>query len=335
MERIPKVSVVIPVRNEEKFIGKALDSILNNDYPKESLEILVVDGISEDKTREIVKDYSEKYSFIKLLDNPHRYTPHALNIGIDNMSGDIMMIAGAHTTYSENYLSECVKAIQDRYDVAGGIMITLPRSNNPKAIAIARVLSHPFGTGAKYRTREAKRVEEVDTVAYALYKREIFDKVGKFNENLIRNQDIEMNLRIRRSGGKIALVPNARSYYYARDTFKALWKNNFENGYWVVKSAKYAEMPFSIRHLVPMMFVLFLVFGTLLSMFSLAVRLIFSFILALYFLIILISSAEIGIKEKSFKVFLYSIVAFVVLHVAYGVGSVVGIFCKLNLKKRV
>ncbi len=334
MKGIPKVSVVIPVRNEEKFISKVLDSILNNDYPKEKLEILVIDGMSEDKTREIVKSYSEKYSFIKLLDNPNKYTPHALNIGIDNMSGDIMMIAGAHTTYSKNYISECVKAIQSGYDVAGGVMVTLPRSNTPKAIAIARVLSHPFGTGAKYRTREVKKVEEVDTVAYALYKKEIFDKVGRFNKNLIRNQDIEMNLRIRRNGGKIALIPTARSYYYARDTFKSLWKNNFENGYWVIKSARYAKIPFSIRHIVPMIFVLFLVFGTLLSMFSSVVRLIFSFTLALYFLIILVSSAEIGIKEKSFRVFLYSFLAFVVLHVAYGVGSVVGLLNSLNLTKK-
>ncbi len=325
MKELPKVSVVIPVRNEENFVGKVLDSILNNDYPKENLEILVVDGMSEDKTREIVKSYSEKYSFIKLIDNPHRYTPHALNIGIDNMSGEIMMIAGAHTTYSENYISECVKTIQNGYDVAGGVMVTLPRSNNPKAIAIARVLSHPFGTGAKYRTREVKRVEEVDTVAYALYKKEIFDKVGKFNENLIRNQDIEMNLRIRRNGGKIALVPNAKSYYYARDTFKALWKNNFENGYWVIKSTKYAEMPFSVRHLVPLMFVMFLILGSILSLFSMMARFIFLSILALYFLIILISSAGIGIKEKSFEVFLYSLVVFVVLHMAYGVGSIKGL----------
>ena len=325
MGRIPKVSVVIPVRNEEKFIGKVLDSILKNDYPKEKLEILVIDGMSKDKTREIVKSYSEKYPFIKILDNPHRYTPHALNIGIDNMSGNIMMIAGAHTTYSENYISECVNAIQNGYDVAGGVMRTLPRSDSPKAVAIARVLSHPFGTGAKYRTREVKKVEEVDTVAYALYKKEIFDEVGKFNENLIRNQDIEMNLRIRRNGGKIVLVPNARSYYYARDTFKALWKNNFENGYWVVKSAKYAEMPFSIRHLVPLLFVLFLISGSILSLFSILAIFIFLFILALYFLIILVSSAGIGIREKSFRVFLYSLAAFVVLHVGYGVGSIKGL----------
>ena len=325
MKELPKVSVVIPARNEVKFISKVLDSLIENDYPKEKLEILVVDGMSDDGTREVVKRYSKMYNFIHLLENPHRYTPHALNIGIDNMNGDVMMIAGAHTTYSENYISECVKAIQMGYDVAGGVMVTLPRSNSPKAIAIARVLSHPFGTGAKYRTKEVKNVEEVDTVAYALYKKSVFERVGKFNENLIRNQDIEMNLRIRRSGGKIALVPKAKSYYYARDTFKALWKNNFENGYWVMKSLKYAEVPFSFRHIVPFLFVLFLIVGAALSPLSALVRFVFLSVLSLYLSIVLISSLKISIEEKTPGIFMYALLAFFVLHISYGLGSIVGL----------
>ncbi len=325
LEERPKVSVVIPVRNEERFIGKVLDSILNNDYPKERMEILVVDGMSEDGTREIVREYSKRYPFIRLIDNPKRYTPHALNIGMENMSGEVMMIAGAHTTYSENYISECVEALQMGYDVAGGVMITLPRSNTPKAVAIARVLSHPFGTGAKYRTRSVRRIEEVDTVAYALYRKEVFEKVGKFNENLIRNQDIEMNLRIKRKGGRIALVPKARSYYYARDTFKSLWKNNFENGYWVMRSLRYAEMPFSTRHIVPLMFVLFLILGTILSAFFTFARFVFPPIALLYLFIITLSSMKIALEEKSPSVFLHSLLAFLILHTSYGIGSMVGL----------
>jgi cellulose synthase/poly-beta-1,6-N-acetylglucosamine synthase-like glycosyltransferase len=322
---LPKVSVVVPVRNEEKFISKVLDSLIKNDYPKDKMEILVVDGMSEDRTREIVKEYSKKYTFIKLLDNPYKYTPHALNIGIDNMSGEILMIAGAHTTYSKNYISECVKAIQKGYDVAGGVMITLPRSDSPKAIAIARVLSHPLGTGAKYRTRQVKEIEGVDTVAYALYKKEMFEKFGKFNENLIRNQDIEMNLRIKRRGGKTALVPTAKSYYYARDSFRSLWKNNFENGYWVVKSLEYAKIPFSFRHIVPMLFVLFLIFGGIFSFFSHIVDLVFFSLLSVYLLAILAASASIFIKEKDFLIFVHSFVSFLTLHLSYGLGSLVGL----------
>ncbi len=321
---LPKVSVIMPVRNDEKFVKRAIKSLLENDYPGDKVEILVVDGMSTDGTVKIIEELMSKDNRIKLLKNPHVYTPYGLNIGIENASGDIIMIAGAHTSYSKNYIKECVSGIvNEGFDVVGGQMITLPRSNTPKAVAIAKVLSSKFGTGATYRTKkfDDDSTVEVDTVAYALYKKDIFKKVGYFNENLIRNQDIEMNIRISKSGGKIGLNPRARSYYYARDTYKGLFINNFSNGFWVLWSLNFSKLAFKTRHLVPLFFVLG--FFVLLFSYFLFKPLfwLFAGIYGLYLGIIFKESIRFALKEKNTKIFTYSILAFLVLHVSYGLGE--------------
>ena len=315
-----KVSIVIPTRNEEKHIEKCINSILENDYPEK--EIIVVDGMSNDKTRKILKKYKE----IKLIDNPDKITPIALNIGIKNSSGDYVMIAGAHSTYSKNYISECVKKLdENKCDIAGGKVVTIPGNNTKKALAISKVLSHPFGIGgAKYRINPQKEIY-VDTVAYGIYKKEVFKKVGFFNPKLVRNQDIEMNLRIKNSGFKILLVPTAKSYYFARDNFKDLFKNNFQNGLWVILSTKYAKKAFSFRHLVPLFFVLFLI--SIIFVYQIPIlKLIYFSILSLYLFLTLFFSLKISLKEKSLSIFFYSFVSFLTLHLSYGLGSIVGIF---------
>src|SRR3989344_832745 len=142
-----ELSVIIPCRNEEKYIGPCLDSLLLQDYPKEKLEILIIDGFSEDKTREILAGYA-KYPFINVLDNPKKITPAALNIGIKNAKGSIIMRMDAHASYEKNYISECVKYLKE-YDAdnVGGVVWAMPTVNTLAAHAIARVYSHPFGVG--------------------------------------------------------------------------------------------------------------------------------------------------------------------------------------------
>ncbi|MBO8161895.1 MAG: glycosyltransferase family 2 protein [Thermosipho sp. (in: Bacteria)] len=316
MERKPLVSIIIPARNEEKFIDKCLKSLVSNSY--ENKEIIVVDGMSKDRTREIVKKYE-----VRLIDNPERYTSYALNLGIKNAKGQIVMIAGAHTTYSENYISSCVdKIVNDKCEISGGQVITFSGSNTSKAKAIASVISHPFGVGnSKYRINFNKEAY-VDTVAYGLYKKELFEKVGLFNEKLIRNQDIEMNLRLKKSGARIMLVPEAKAFYYARDKIISLMKNNFGNGFWVIMGRKYAKYAFSIRHLVPFVFVIFLI--SMLFLFNL-LKWIYLPVLSVYFLLDLFSSIQIGIKNKSFKIFFWGLIIFPILHVSYGLGSLWGL----------
>ncbi|AMW32024.1 Glycosyltransferase, catalytic subunit of cellulose synthase and poly-beta-1,6-N-acetylglucosamine synthase [Fervidobacterium changbaicum] len=327
----PLVSVVLPVRNEEKTVSKTIESLLENEY--ENIEIIVVDGMSTDKTRQIVERYIEKHpGKIKLLENPKRHTPAGLNIGIQNASGEYIMIASGHATYSSNYISTCVNVLeQNMCDVAGGLMETLPRSNTPKAIAIAEVLKHPFGVGgAKYRTG-AQKNEYVDTVAYGIYKKEIFEKVGLFDERLTRNQDIEFNIRLKDAGYRIMLVPQAKVYYFARDTFKGLWQNNFSNGFWVTHSRKHVKKAYKLRHLIPLFFVIYL----LILAVTLSILVIPTFFkllglvpLSLYLAMVTIFSASVSTKHNDNSIFFYTLTSFLILHISYGTGSLVGLVKK-------
>ncbi|WP_206076093.1 glycosyltransferase [Marinitoga lauensis] len=177
---MPKVSIIIPTLNEEKHIENCINSLINNDYPEK--EIIIVDGMSNDKTREIIKKYENMENIeIKIIDNELKITPVALNFGIKESTGDYIMIAGAHTTYSNNYISSCVKRLEEnKCDVAGGSVITKPGNNKNIALAISKVLSHSFGIGGgKYRIENTKE-EYVDTVAYGIYKKEVFEKAGLF-----------------------------------------------------------------------------------------------------------------------------------------------------------
>ena len=321
-----KVSIVIPTYNEEKFIKECVDSIINNDYPNK--EIIVVDGMSTDKTREKLKNYEE----IRIIDNKRKITPVAMNIGIKNSTGEYVMIAGAHSIYSENYISECVKRIdENKCQVAGGTVINKPGDDSLIGRTISEVLSHPFGVGGgKYRTGYSKE-SLVDTVAYGVYKKEVFEKVGFFNENLVRNQDIDLNLRIKRAGYDLMLVPKAKAVYYSRTSLNKLLKNNFSNGFWVINSAKFSKIPFSIRHLIPLLFVLFIVFGSVISSFVEFLKLAYVFILAFYFAIDLYFSTKIKFQKKKMSLFMLFI-TFFLLHVSYGTGSLIGIL-KYGIKK--
>jgi glycosyltransferase involved in cell wall biosynthesis len=192
------VSIIIPCRNEEKYIGKCLDTLLKQDYPKDDLEILVVDGASEDNTKEIVKGYSQKYPFIRLLDNPKKYTPFGLNIGIKLSKGKIIIRTDAHSGYEKDYVSKCVKYLDEyKADNVGGGIKTLPAQNTIQAKAIAIVLSHHFGVGGAVFRKGAQKLVEVDTVFGGCYKKDVFDKIGYFNENLFRTQDLEFNMRLK------------------------------------------------------------------------------------------------------------------------------------------
>lgn len=154
----PLISVVIAARNEERYIGKCLDSLIKQDYPKENLEILVIDGKSEDKTKKIVEKYKERYSFIKLLDNPKKVTPYAFNIGIRNSEGRFIIILSAHCFYKQDYLSICLKHINEYdADIVGGVVRTVPSRDTLAAKSITLAFSHPFGSGnAYYRTGHSR-----------------------------------------------------------------------------------------------------------------------------------------------------------------------------------
>ena len=320
-----KVSIIIPCRNEEKYIGKCLDSLIYNDYPKNMIEIFVIDGMSEDNTRGIIERYIKKYPYIKLINNSKRIVPTALNIGIKEARGDIIIRIDSHNTYPSNYIEKLVLWIRkSKADNIGGIWITKPGAETVIARAISLVLSHPFGVGNGLFRIGIKEPKYVDTVPFGAYKREVFNKIGLFNEKLIRNQDLEFNLRLKKVGGKILLVPDIVSYYYARSTLRALAKNNFSNGFWVIYSTKFAKIPFSVRHLIPFFFVLSICGSLILSF----IYRFFIYMFVLVFVTYLISNILFSLKtsfKKGFKYFIPLMLSFATLHFSYGFGSIVGL----------
>ena len=321
------VSVIIPCRNEEKYIEECLDSVINQDYPKEKLEVLVVDGMSEDRTREVIEKYTKQYLFIKLLNNPKKITPVAFNIGVKNSNGDFIIIMGAHSVYERDYISKCVKYSNEyNADNVGGIWKIVPREKTLVAKSIAFASSSIFGAGdAYYRSGYSGKPKWVDTVFGGCYKREIFDKIGLFNENLIRNQDFEFNLRLRRAGGKILLVPNIVSYYYPKSNLRDFFMHNFKDGFSITHPLKLGVRAFSWRHLMPLIFVLGLTGTGILGIFFPIFVWFFLVILGLYLLVNFYFSCEISIKEKNWKYFFVMPTVFAARHIGYGLGSIWGL----------
>jgi len=289
----------------------------------------VVDGQSSDKTQDIVKTYTSKNSHIRLLQNEKKYAPHAMNIGISQAQGEYIFIISAHASYSEEYFSKLVNYMKELdADCVGPLLSTEVKNKTATSITIKNVLSDKLGVGSSFRTFVSE-VKEVDTVAFGCYTRDCFNKYGKFNEKLLRNQDIELNKRIKNQGGKIYIIPEVKATYYARETFGAFAKNAYENGKWNVLTAMYTKTlrSLSLRHFIPLFFLLSLLVSSILSLVSTKGIPLLIFIFVPYLLLLSLRSIQIG-STKSFPRQIY---AFLVLHFSYGFGSLVGIIHVLRL----
>ncbi|TFG35105.1 MAG: glycosyltransferase family 2 protein [Parcubacteria group bacterium] len=325
-EKLPLVSIIIPCRNEEKFIQKCLDSLIDQDYPKEKLEILVIDGSSEDGTKEIVAEFVGKNKLIKLLENPKKFTPVGLNIGIKEAKGEIIVRMDAHARYEKDYVSQCLKYLKEcKADNVGGAIKTLPSKDDVWAKAIAIVLSHPFGVGNSFFRIGTKKTRWVDTVFGGCYRKEIFEKIGFYNERLTRSQDIELNQRLRKSGGKILLAPDIKVNYYPQSNFTEFFKHNFSDGLWTIYPLKFGIKIFSWRHLVPLFFTLTLIILAELSFVSENYLFLLLSIILIYFLTALLFSFFIALKEKNIGLLFALPFTFANRHSGYGLGSCWGI----------
>lgn len=326
------VSVIIPCRNEARFIGKCLDSIISGDFPKDKLEVLVVDGDSEDNTGEVVAAYVERHPFITLLSNDRRIVPAGLNAAIRRAQGEVVLRMDAHAVYASDYISQCVRSLHGTAaDVVGGIWITVPGDNSVLAKVIAIVLSHPFGVGNSHFRLGLKTARQVDTVPFGCYRKSLFTKVGYFNEELVRNQDIEFNLRLKRAGGTILLLPDIVCYYYARANLTELGKQCYGNGFWVIYSRRFCKRSYSVRHLVPFTFVSALLGGLVLATFSRIALQMWLAMILVYLIASLVCSTSLAVKNKIGRLH-YFLATFSVMHVAYGLGSWSGLLRLLRFR---
>jgi glycosyltransferase involved in cell wall biosynthesis len=328
-KEFPFVSIIVPCFNEERFISVCLDSMIDNDYPKERMEILAVDGQSRDKTLDILQKYAQNHSFLKIINNPKKITPAALNLGIKNSNGEIIIKMDAHSIYQKDYISKCVKYLlewekQGAQNV-GGVLKPLPAQDTIMAKAIAISLSSGFGAGSSiFRTGTDKPVW-ADTAAFGCYRKETLIRLGLFDERMAQIEDFELNSRLRKAGGKILLAPDIVAYYYpsSYDSW-SFFRHNFTDGFWTTYPIKFGFRSFSLRHLVPLVFVLSLFLSFAAGIFLFLPRILFDFIIISYILTNLIFSFKIALRE-GLKYFLIMPFVFAIRHIGYGLGSLWGL----------
>ena len=249
----PTVSVVIPCRNEQNYIGPCLRGILTQDPVPGGFEVIVADGRSTDETRERIAGIAASDARVRCIDNPARVTPAGLNAAIREARGATIVRIDAHTEYAQDYLQQCLSFLQATgADNVGGPWVARGRSYLSRAIAAA--FQSPFAVGGA-RGHQLDYAGPVDTVYLGCWPKHTFERFGGFDEEFVRNQDDEHNLRIVRGGGTVMQSPRIRSWYTPRSSLRMLFRQYYQYGYWKVRVIRKHRLPASVRHLVPGLFV--------------------------------------------------------------------------------
>lgn len=316
----PSVSVIVPCRNEIGYIARCLDSILASEYPHDRLEIIVADGLSDDGTRAVLDEYASRHSSIRVLDNRRRITPAALNIAIGAARGELIVRMDAHTIYPPEYIPGLVKALEGTgADSVGGVIHTLPANDTVIARAIAVAMAHPFGMGNSHFRIGVRAPRPVDHVPFFCCRRGVFDRVGLFDEELLRNQDGEFSARLIRNNGRLILVPDVHSYYFARATLRTLARMFYQYGYFKPLTARKVRRVMTLRQLAPSALLLGLAGSALLGVLTSVGPLPFLAVLGAYATALAVCSAA-AARRNSAAVAAALVAVFPVQHFSYGFG---------------
>ncbi|MEY4877501.1 MAG: hypothetical protein RL708_2651 [Bacteroidota bacterium] len=325
-----KVSIVIPCRNEEHYIGKCLQSIIDSDYDKNLLEVFVADGLSTDNSKQIIQQFSAKNSWIHFIENENQTTPFALNAGIKKSTSDVLIILGAHSEIYPDFISRNIFYL-NKYPECGCVGGYLENVyENETAEVVGAAMSSVFGVGnANFRIPDKEGF--VDTVAFGAYRKEVFEKIGLFDEVLTRNQDDDFNFRVTKEGYKIFLSPTIRCKYYVRASYQKLYRQYKQYGYWKVYLNKKHKAFLSIRQLIPFLFVSFLFVGFLASCFNEVLRMLYLSGIATYCLLAFYFAFQ---KSTQLKTTIKIASTFFLLHWSYGVGYAKGLLDFILLNKK-
>ena len=319
----PRVSLILPIRDEAAHIKRGLRSILEQDYPGE-MEILIADGMSKDDTRTIIQDFAALHPQLQIhiLDNPGKIVPTGMNVALRQAKGEIIIRVDGHCIIAPDYVRKCVEHIQrDDVDGVGGPMESIGETQMAKAIAIG--MSSSFGVGnSAFRTISGKSML-ADTVPFPAYTRQIIECAGFYDEELVRNQDDEYNYRICELGGKILLADDIRSTYFSRTSLKGLWRQYYQYGYWKVRVLQKHPLQMSPRQFAPPVFV-FALLGSVILVLPSALHPLSTVVPSLYLIVNFFASLWTASK-RGWKYLGLLPFIFAILHLSYGSGFLVGL----------
>ena len=321
------VSILIPCYQERNFIRPCLESVLAFELPEGAeIEVLVLDGMSNDGTREIVREISASDDRVRLVDNPRRTQSAALNLGIPMARGEYIMRLDAHSVYPPNYLALTLEtALRTGADNTGGAVATLRRGEGYQSALVQALTTHKFGVGdSGFRTDAPEG--PADTVPYGFFKREIFGKVGLFDERLLRAQDYEMNRRIIHNGGRIWMNPKIQVHYFQQPDLSSFIRKQ------IVHEAPYnaymwylAPYAFTPRHAVTGVFAFGVLAGLALSPFSRIVRLAFGAVMLLYFALAILAGIQQAMRYREPLHVIFAPIGFFLFHFLHGIGILIGL----------
>jgi glycosyltransferase involved in cell wall biosynthesis len=327
------VSVILAVLNEAAYIEQVIHSLLRQACPTFDLEILVVDGNSTDGTSDILKNIAHSHPAVRLLHNPQRMTPYAFNIGLDHARGEYVCIFGAHTKYNPDYIATCLAEMREHNATGcGGRVLTMPANSSLQARLVAAALGSAFGTSTKsFRNH---REGYADTINYPVYLRAALVDIGGYDEQLFRNQDNDLNQRLRARGNCLYLTWKTSCQYFVQPTLALLLRYAWKTGYWNVISLKKNASAHGIYHFVPAIFVLACFLTSLFALFEVYLPLShwvwaglpLIVLLGTYFTAAFLASAATVVRQRWLGGVILPLV-FLALHTSYGLGILWGLMC--------
>ena len=329
MSKKTDISFILPIRNEELFIEQTIESIIkqNTDF---EFEIIIADGQSTDYTKEIIEKLISNYDNIILIDNPEKIVSTGFNLGLNKSKGNVIIRLDGHSNIASDFLSNIMRLLDEiDAECVGGPTKHISSGIIGTSIALAQ--TQKFGVGNALFRQKIKKGEYVDTLAFGAYKRKVFKDIGGYDEELVRNQDDEFNLRLQQNGGKIWLDPRINSYYYPRDSVLKLFKQYFQYGFFKIRVFQKRRALASIRQIIPSVFVVYLIFTTFMWITNVKFLFFFSIPLIIYFSTGLLFVLNSFLKRKrDFLSILILPITFFTLHFSYGLGFLMGLVYFIN-----
>lgn len=330
LDEYPLVSIIIPMYNEENYIVRCIESVLGQDYPRQRLELIIADGMSTDRSPQMVREYAQQYPFIRLIENPKKIQVAAMNLGIRQARGDYIVRMDAHSEYACDYVSKCIYyLLKTGADNAGGLYDTHPGADTPMARCIAAITSNKLVVGGSaFRTSHRPRYS--DGAIFGTWRRALFDEIGYFNEALARAEDNDFNNRIMQHGGKIFQTPDIKIKYYNQAKLSGLCRQAYGNGLWNLPMLLANPTTFRFRHFATFGFDLWLVVFGLLSFWHGVFLIPLLFAVGMYALFLLVVTAQVG-AEEGWSLAPLVPVAVACYHVTYGLGTAASIWRILTM----